>query len=109
VGGDLNAPEVREPWAALSVSDKAFVGEMLNLLPMLAVHVQASAGAPTPGVDLQAAARLAIVVGRTAMGTAPATVSAARAHAPLLRRVVRRLRAAAQPPAGQATSSETVR
>jgi len=109
VAGDLNSPEVREPWAALSASDKAFLGEMLNLLPMLAVHVQASNGAPASGVDLQAAARLAIVVGRTSMSTPPATATATHSHAPLLRRVVRRLRAAAQPRVAQAPSSDTVR
>ena len=106
MGEDANAPDVRAAWDGLAAADRAFVAEILNQLPMLAVHVQASAGAASPATDLQAAARNTVLLGRAALQPPAPAAGGGRS---LLRRVARRLRGALRPAAPAAVAARPQR
>ena len=97
--GDVGSddPEARAAWHGLLQADKGFVAEVLNLLPTLAVHIQASTGDSAPasanGADLQAAARAAVLFGRAALCPVPPAVPQPSAGRRILQRVYRKLRA----------------
>ncbi len=101
IGDDPYAPEVRAAWDLLIGADKAFVAEVLNLLPILAVHVQASMADTAPavgaGVDLQAAARTSVQFGRAALQPSPQASEHPGTGRRLMHRIARRLRRSAAP------------
>jgi hypothetical protein len=112
IGDDPLAPEIRSAWDVLVGADRAFVAEILNLLPNLAVHVQASiahVGRP-PGLvdDLQAAAHAAVLFGRSALQPSPAAVHRVGGRR-LLQRVAGRLRRTVFPEAGPAVVADPTR
>ncbi len=107
-----HAPGVRSAWDVLVGADKAFVSEVLNLLPILAVHVQAASGDAVPaggGVDLQAAARSAVHFGRAALQPPPQAPDRAGTGRRLMHRIARRLRGDAAPEASAIVAAESLR
>lgn len=92
LGNDPNAQEVRAIWDSLSGSDRRFAAELLNLMPILAVHLQASAtgAGDVSQADLQAAASANMLFGRLALQPLPAGPIVERRR-PLLLRMLQRL------------------
>jgi hypothetical protein len=94
LGDDPDAPDVRAVWGMLSGSDRAFVVELLNLMPILAVHLNAaiaSARDSTRQIDLQAAATGAMQFGRAALHPPRGEAPQEQPRRPLLQRMARRL------------------
>ena len=114
LGSEPESPEVRAPWDMLAGSDRTFVVELLNLMPILALHLQAATTEQDGSayrVDLQAAATEAMVFGRTILHptTLPPTkpmTPQEKPRSPLLQRVARRLGASLTAPTTKTTAFE---
>jgi hypothetical protein len=91
------APGVRSAWEYLSDPDKALLLGILNIFPLLAVHVKASIGSgpndPGAADDLNVAARNTTLSVLAALQTMKMGKSADESHAGVLTRGARRLRA----------------
>jgi hypothetical protein len=90
-------PEVWRAWEYVSSPDKAFLSNLLNVFPLLAVHVQASmasdAGKLSAVGDLQAATRNTILLARAKLQLPAHGRASSWPRAGVLSRVARRLRA----------------
>ncbi len=109
LGDDPSAPEIRAVWDTLSGSDRALVAELLNLMPILAVHLQAAAanaGDSARQIDLQAAATSTMLFGRTALQPPGGARPQEQPRRPLLQRMARRLGVTAKPPSATAPAAE---
>ncbi len=107
LGDDAEALEIRAVWDTLSGTDRTFVAEVLNLMPILAVHMQAAAasnGKFTDQLDLQAAATDTMLFGRAALQPLASARPQAERRRPLLQRMARRLGVSAETPPSTATA-----
>jgi hypothetical protein len=99
LGDDPQAAEVRAVWDALCGSDRAFIAELLTLMPIFAVHLQgasASVDHSTIQLDLQARATDTMLFGRAALQPLRHEGQQVERRRPLLQRMVRRLGIAAK-------------
>jgi predicted nucleic acid-binding Zn-ribbon protein len=109
LGDDPGAVEIRAVWDTLSGSDRAFVAELLNLMPILAVHLQAaaaSAGDSARQLDLQAAATETMLLGRAALQAPGGARPQAQPRRPLLQRMASRMGVTARSPSATAPAIE---
>ena len=94
LGDDPCAPEVHAVWDTLSGSDRTFIAELLNLMPILAVHLQAAAASTDNSarqIDLQAAATGTMLFGRIALQPPRDAGPQVERRRPFLQRMARRL------------------
>ena len=94
LSGNPDAPETRAIWDSLSGSDRRLVADLLSLMPILAVHVQAAAASTSsdkapPG--LQALAMETLAFGRAALQPARPPGPQVERRRSLLQRMARQM------------------
>lgn len=111
LGEDPDAPEIREAWDKLTGPDRALIAELLNLMPILAVHLQAATSGATdngPRIEVQAAATQTMILGRAALHPKRITRPPVERRQPLLQRLARRLGVSTRPSSREAATAEAI-